>query len=37
MVTHCYTVLVEKKNGGYRAHCPALPVSLSGWNDGRQP
>jgi len=25
MATHCYTVLVEKENGGYRAHCPALP------------
>jgi antitoxin HicB len=25
MTTHCYTVLVEKENGGYRAHCPALP------------
>lgn len=25
MATHSYTVLVEKENGGYRAHCPALP------------
>jgi predicted RNase H-like HicB family nuclease len=25
MPTHCYTVLVEKENGGYRARCPALP------------
>jgi predicted RNase H-like HicB family nuclease len=25
MATHCYTVLVSKENGGYRAHCPALP------------
>ena len=25
MATHCYTVLVEKENGRYRAHCPALP------------
>jgi len=25
MPTHSYTVLVEKENGGYRAHCPALP------------
>jgi len=25
MTTHSYTVLVEKENGGYRAHCPALP------------
>ncbi len=25
MTMHCYTVLVEKENGGYRAHCPALP------------
>ena len=25
MTTHCYTVLVSKENGGYRAHCPALP------------
>lgn len=25
MATHYYTVLVEKENGGYRAHCPALP------------
>jgi predicted RNase H-like HicB family nuclease len=25
MSTYNYTVLVEKENGGYRAHCPALP------------
>ena len=25
MTMHCYTVLVEKENDGYRAHCPALP------------
>jgi len=25
MATHCYTVLVEKGQRGYRAHCPALP------------
>ena len=25
MATHSYTVLVSKENGGYRAHCPALP------------
>ncbi|GAB4234412.1 MAG: hypothetical protein OHK0028_10600 [Deltaproteobacteria bacterium] len=25
MATHCYTVLVEKGERGYRAHCPALP------------
>ena len=25
MTTHCYTVLVSKENGGYRALCPALP------------
>jgi antitoxin HicB len=25
MATHSYTVLVEKEDGGYRAHCPALP------------
>jgi predicted RNase H-like HicB family nuclease len=25
MATHCYTVLVEKENGGYHARCPALP------------
>jgi predicted RNase H-like HicB family nuclease len=25
MAMHCYTVLVEKESGGYRAHCPALP------------
>jgi antitoxin HicB len=25
MSTHCYTVLVEKENGGYRALCPAFP------------
>lgn len=24
MTMHYYTVLVEKENGGYRAHCPAL-------------
>lgn len=25
MATHSYTVLLEKEDGGYRAHCPALP------------
>jgi predicted RNase H-like HicB family nuclease len=25
MKTHRYTVLLERENGGYRAHCPALP------------
>lgn len=25
MKTHRYTVLLQKENGGYRAHCPALP------------
>lgn len=25
MGTHSYTVLVEKGDGVYRAHCPALP------------
>lgn len=25
MKSHRYTVLLVRENGGYRAHCPALP------------
>jgi predicted RNase H-like HicB family nuclease len=36
MKTHRYTVLLERENGGYRAHCPALPRCRSFGNTKKE-
>lgn len=36
MKTHRYTVLLERENGGYRAHCPALPTCRSYGNTKKE-